>query len=64
MAAGATTKGLRWNWVTRVIRRYDPEKRPRLTAWIITAIVAVIALFGFLGFAIPTAISWWLKRGS
>ena len=46
-----------WRWATRVLSRYDGKKRPRLTAWISAAIVAIILLFGALGYLIPMVLT-------
>lgn len=44
-------------WLAHILRRFNFEKRPRITAWTTVAIVDVILLFGVLGYAIPTLIA-------
>ena len=47
---------------SRLFRRYDPDRRPYEAAWLWVTIVVTIVLFGVIGYAVPTAITWFERR--
>lgn len=43
---------------SRLLRRYNPQRRPSQAFWLWTGIIAMIVLFGVLGYAIPAVLTW------